>query len=384
MTDEVYQYQLLLNEMDKISKLHEQEWRKSGKYFNVFSALGVERKEIRHSALLASFLNPNAFHGMSDIFLKEFMKRIGFYDFPTKDAIVYTEEVISNYRRFDIDICSVDGRQKVVIENKIGIADHDNQLNAYFEDLGKQNLKNYKLVYLTLNGDEPTETISDEDKKDLICLSYKDDVIQIIDTISSIGNMLPQPVLEIFRQYCLTLKNLTNQGVDKIMNEEITELLLNGNNLELAEKLYKQIEPIKIQALTDFLSLLETVLKAKGYNVEITDNSPGNAARKYIGLKSAWIALKFPLRDEKNFFITFDPDNDEFWYEIKTNNESDKEATDKVCKAVGTDFKSLYIQFKTANDGFKKFVLMSNEEKKKYVTSYVDDIEMRLRNSGLF
>lgn len=380
MADENYQY--LLTEMDKISKLHEQEWKKSGKYFNVFSALGVEKKEIRHSALLATFLNPNDFHGMSDIFLKEFMNRIDFNKFPTRDALVFTEEVISNNRRLDIDICSNDGKYKVVIENKIYTVDHDKQVSAYLDDLKKQNLIDYKLVYLTLDGEEPTEEISEEDKKHLTCLSYKEDIINMLDSVASIKNMLPQPVLEVIRQYCLTLKNLTNQGVDKIMNDEISMLLLKGDNLKLAEEMYNQIEYIKKQTLTSFLTLLKEAFENKGRTVEISDNNPENAAHKYICTKNTWISLKVFLSEKIKFFIRFVPDDDEFWCQF-SEFENSEEYTKEFNNTTGTGFNSLYIQFKNPNDGFKEFARMDDDKKKEYISNYVDDIEARLEKMKL-
>ena len=112
-------YKKLLKRTNEIVILNKQEWQRSGKYFNIFSALGIERKEVRHSAILAELLNPNGMHGLGDFFLKEFLHRISFDSFPTKNAIIKKEEVITNNRRLDISITSYDGNQKIVIENKI-------------------------------------------------------------------------------------------------------------------------------------------------------------------------------------------------------------------------------------------------------------------------
>ncbi len=375
MSDDKIKYQNLLNETDKIIKLHEQEWKKSGKYFNVFSAIGVESKEIRHSALLASFLDPNGFHGMSDIFLKEFLSKIGFSIFPSKDAVVFTEEVISNNRRLDIDICSKDGKYKVVIENKIGTVDHDKQISSYIEELKRQKLIDYKLVYLTLNGEEPIEKIKEEDKKGhLVCLSYKEDILQIIDSVSSIKNLLPQPVLEIMRQYSFTIKKITNQGVDKTMNDEMKNLILHENNLQLIEELYKQIEPVKIETFTVFLQLLKKKLEEYGHNIEMTYNNSEIAAKKFISIKAEWITMKFPLHNDKVFRIDF-TSNDEVWYQI----ENDKQNTEKLNNIPNdTDFNPLFIKFKDPNEGFKKFALMSNDKKEEYISRYVENIEKKL------
>lgn len=233
----------LLNKANQIIKLNEQEWRKSGKYFNVFSALGIENKEVRHSALLAALLDPNGFHGMSDCFLKEFLHRIDFEIFPTENAIVRTEEVIRGGRRLDISIVSKDGKQKIVIENKIDTEDHDNQLSAYLNDLKTKD--SYKLIYLTLNGDEPTEDIGKQ-KEEIICLSYKDDILEMLENVSSAKNMLPHPVLEIIRQYILTIKKITNQGVDRKMDEQLlNEILKNKDTEQAAESIWNIVQVIQ-------------------------------------------------------------------------------------------------------------------------------------------
>ncbi len=220
----------LLKKVEDISNLYEQEWRKSGNYFNIFSALGVNRKEIRHSSLLASILNPNGFHGMFDAFLKEFLNHIKFHKMPSENAIVKKEEYVGKNGRFDISICSVNKKYKVIIENKIDTIDHDEQLNKYFNELNRNEYEDYRVVYLTLNGDEPIEKISTENRKKLLCLSYKNDVIDIIDTVFSLKARMPVPVFEIMRQYVLTLKEITNQGVDQKMSEDIQNLL--ASNLE--------------------------------------------------------------------------------------------------------------------------------------------------------
>lgn len=215
----------LLDEICKIWKTHEQEWRNSGNYFDIFSALGIERKEIRHSALLATLLNPNAFHGISDCFLKAFLKYIDFDKLQSENAIVKKEEYVGKNARFDISIESADKKFKVVIENKIDSKDHDNQLNKYFSELKNGEYEDYRIVYLTLYGEKPIEEIPQEDEKKLICISYENNILAIIDTVFSLKKTMPNPVSEIMKQYVLTVKNITNQGVDKKMSEEIQKLL---------------------------------------------------------------------------------------------------------------------------------------------------------------
>lgn len=384
MVENILQYQMMLNKMNEIYSAHEQKWKKSGDYFSVFSALGIERKEVRHSALLAAFLKPNEIHGISDRFLKEFLNRIDFNNFSTKDAIVKTEEVISNYRRLDIDIISSDGKYKVVIENKIDTKDHDKQISSYIADLKKQNLKDYKLVYLTLFGEEPIEKLSDEAQKHLICLSYKEDIISIISSITS-DETLPNPISEIMKQYCITLKNITNQGVDNIMNEEIAKLLLDGNNIKLAEELYKQIDTMKISVMKEFVKLLEQNLKKTGRKFSILykkENRLEEAVSRYVTSKATndgeWLIIYIGTKADANFCIVFDPDG-WYWAEFHEN----KELTDKFNLIETTDFKPLKISFKVPNEDYKEFVLKTALQKNDYVERYVRDIDARLKQMSL-
>lgn len=219
----------LLSKITKISKNYEQEWINSGNYFNIFYALGIERKEIRHSALLYSLLNPRGFHGIKDLFLKEFLSHINFDKIESKNVLVKKEEYVGKNGRFDISITSSNKKYKIVIENKIDSETHDNQLNKYFKELKEKEYYEYKIVYLTLYGKQPNETILNEDKSHLICLSYNNDIIEILNKVKVYEN-IPNPVAEIINQYISAIRKLTNQGIDKTMNEEIQLKLASSND----------------------------------------------------------------------------------------------------------------------------------------------------------
>lgn len=376
----------LLKKVNEIIKLNEQEWRKSGKYFNVFSALGIENKEVRHSALLAALLDPNGFHGISDCFLKEFLHKIDFETFPTEEAIVRTEEVIRGGRRLDISILSKDGKQKIVIENKIDTVDHDNQLSAYLRDL--ETKESYKLIYLTLNGDEPTEDI---EKEEIICLSYKNDILEMLENVASAKNMLPHPVLEILRQYILTIKKITNQGVDKKMAADLMELLLQDDNFEIIETLYKQLTDIKISVLTNFLKYLKQEFEGEKYNKEVTilyrsEGTLENAARGYASSKAnndnEYLQLSFPIRENKTFYITFSPDGYS-WSEIKPDDNS-KSYTNKLWNLIPNYCKNCNkMNFKNPNNEFKEFARKKDNEQKEWVADFAKNIENALKDMKL-
>ena len=67
----------LLNAISKIvakNKVQQEEKRKRGENFNIFSVMGLQTKEVRlHSAFLAELLNPKGNHGLGDKFLVAFL-----------------------------------------------------------------------------------------------------------------------------------------------------------------------------------------------------------------------------------------------------------------------------------------------------------------------
>ena len=67
-----------ITELYKKEKLEEARKRKEGEYFNVFNTIGLWSEEVRlHSSFIAELLNPNGSHGLSNLFLQAFFKRIG-------------------------------------------------------------------------------------------------------------------------------------------------------------------------------------------------------------------------------------------------------------------------------------------------------------------
>ena len=85
------------------------------------------------------------------------------------------------------------------------------------------------------------------------------------------------------------------------------------------------------------------------------------------------------MESGKTFILQF-ADLDEIWQII----ENDPENTEKLNKiSTVTDFKPLFIKFKSPNDEFKTFAKMNDTEREKYVSDYVGDIEARLKNLNL-
>src|SRR5690349_19066545 len=104
--------------------------------FNLFEALGAVHVELRHSDFLSFLLNPSQNHGLGDTFAKKLLQKalaastgqalpITLIDLDTWDL----DELIVLREWQNIDILLIDERNKlaVIIENKIGSTEHNEQ-----------------------------------------------------------------------------------------------------------------------------------------------------------------------------------------------------------------------------------------------------------------
>ena len=91
----------MVSEVIQKERIQKEERQKRGEYFNIFSVLRLETKEVRlHSAFLAELLNPEGSHGLGKQFLELFLNMVvrkskeePFY-FETENAKVYVEYYI--------------------------------------------------------------------------------------------------------------------------------------------------------------------------------------------------------------------------------------------------------------------------------------------------
>lgn len=155
--------------------------------FNIFRALGIVDYELRHSRFLAWLLDPQENHGLSDHFLKSFLKAITYKaeSFPVIDSDAVTlfdidswsledAEVLHEWRNIDILIKSDAHRFLCLIENKLWSTEHDDQLERYRRIVESEFGEFRRLfVYLTVEGDRPSDG-------DYLTLTHKD-VVELIE-----------------------------------------------------------------------------------------------------------------------------------------------------------------------------------------------------------
>lgn len=233
----------LLKQISEIvvkEKIQQEEKRKRGENFNIFSLLGLSTSEVRlHSAFLGELLNPDGDHGLGDEFLKAFVDTINKqvnpeFTIDTKTCKVYVEhpigEIPEDYSEGGrIDLLIRDDKDyDIIIENKIYADDQEKQLLRY-QNFAQKSSQKYVLLYLTLYGDKAKEK-STYNQVEYHCIGYKENVLPWLQRCIEIAALHPN-IREIIAQYKSNLKNILD-----IMSEsntkEVLNLLINKNNVE--------------------------------------------------------------------------------------------------------------------------------------------------------
>jgi hypothetical protein len=200
--------------------------RANGESFNLFDVLHVGHYEVRtHSPLLAELLNPKGSHGQGTVFLRHFLAGLKIQGFDTESARVLTEVSIGELGRLDIEIADRSNR-RVMIENKIYAGEQEDQLERYhIHD------PNAHLLFLTLNGDFPTEWSTNkvyqtnQFKGIFQTVSYKTDIVRWLEACRKEAATAPG-VREAITQYIHLIQRLTQQNTSERMNHELIKAVL--------------------------------------------------------------------------------------------------------------------------------------------------------------
>lgn len=227
---------------------------------NIFSALAVQRKEIRHSNFIGYLLDPNETHQLNDLVLRRALRDI-FNEsknnlrsiFDADDVDYSNVEIRREWR--NIDILIILKEDVVVIENKVDSVDHSNQLDKYKKIADKSfNGKKIHFVYLTPFGESPQEEASSEN---YINYSYEK-ISKIIESILKLyRNSMSEKIYFYLSDYLSVLKR---------------ELLMNDQMNDLARRVYAKHKEVldfifgNIPDQVNYLyPLFEQAVKNAGY-----------------------------------------------------------------------------------------------------------------------
>ena len=199
--------------------------------FNLFSVLGFEYGEIRHSNALAWLFDPKGSHGLGSSFLQRWLMTV-FHETDADSEITPVDidcwdlldvEIHREWKHIDLlFVIEFTNRSKwiVSIENKVGSKQHGNQLRRYREMVEQSFPEADKKIYIFLTKDE-----EDPDDDSYICATYG----QVHDCLKASRDsnlhLIGQEPRVLIDNYLRLLE-------EKFMNE--------SEIAELAQKIYKQ------------------------------------------------------------------------------------------------------------------------------------------------
>lgn len=313
----------LLKQVTEIRLRHEEEARRTGENWNVFYAIGKTsyERELLHSYFISVLLNPKYPAGKGSIFLKFFLEtlaeacedQLDISVFCTGNVKIITEKnigpITKDYESGGrIDIFIENGRQQIVIENKIYAKEQQNQLYRYHKKY-----PNAILFYLTLNGKEATKTgLKDLQPGQYICISYRYHILKWLEKCQQVtaGRSEFQLLDAAIRQYMGLISDLTGQGRIPKMTKEIVDVLSqNKESIESAYNIHSSYVQAQNKIVADrFLRPIETFVKNKyGQNIELkTKRDDSGVIVEFYLLVPDW----------KNIIIRFDNEH------IKIDNET--------------------------------------------------------------
>lgn len=204
-----------------------------GESFNVFKIIGIENYEIRHSNVLAWLMDKGENHDFKELFLVHFLKGISRIKNnqqkqlnlpkikPAEEDYLVCREWAFSGGFIDLLLEFPKSKVVIVIENKLGTTDAEEQLNAYKTEINARYPEFQKVyIYLTPHGDS---SVYSKDDPDWLSYSYEQ-VSEILKT-----EILPvvhdKTVNDFIRMYNITVQKY-------LLNNEVL--------FDLASKIYEK------------------------------------------------------------------------------------------------------------------------------------------------
>lgn len=199
--------------------------------FNPIKTMGMERMEIRHSAILGWLLNPQETHGLGDTFLKAFLgQALRGHDStaqPTaldvSQADMMDVEIRREWRNIDLLVLSPSNGWIFIIENKFDSGQHGCQLTRYMDVvnsafIGSDSFKIARGIFLTLWEEEPKDKRYAPIEYAVIC--------ELLDQTALSGRLPLAPEVETFlKHYLDVIREATGMSSEQDAMEKLARQL---------------------------------------------------------------------------------------------------------------------------------------------------------------
>lgn len=270
--------------------------KQNGNSFNLFNVLNIKTEELIHSSMIASLLDPHGEHGKGCLFLQKFLNIWDFgFVLDTRTTSVTTEYEIGPINSSftwggRIDILITDAHNHaIIIENKINAADQKNQLRRY-ANFAKSNKLEYAIIYLTLDGHEPSELSTGKNfSEDYAISSYQENILPWLDECKEecvAGSALHSSISQ-YSQCLRKLLNLMNKDNEK----RLLEIATNKENIDSVLTLFANENKIKRKVIDDFVEELCNKAHELGFETHIDEG--------FCEEKETFITFSIPSQSDK-------------------------------------------------------------------------------------
>lgn len=309
---------------------------------NILYMLGVENKEVIICRLLASLIEPNGLHCLGIEPLKIFLNCINvnkeYSDNTLSNAMVETEELISDNRRVDI-VIHIDS-DVIPIEVKLYAKDQDAQLCDYFnyyKAIDKDTDKDIdKIYYLTIDGKEPSKSsVGNLKKENYSCISFFKEIYSFLSDLEELSTGAENDLIKIIKDFKEVISNLKSDEENmKEIVEKITKCFEDNNNqveneflqiVKYSDKIWDEIRFLtlknSIEEKTNNKYSLKREIKNKG---ELDFDTHCKYAITYDEREVAYLAI------DLNLYIVIKDKEKRKNFEVKNSNgDSKKYETNK-------------------------------------------------------
>lgn len=235
---------------------------KAGLDYNIFTLMDIERDELAtHEYMIFTILNYRTNSALSEELTKQFLISMGLPKrFLNRKWIVEKEHFTENKGRIDLFFkTSEHGKMCVVVELKVDAEDQKRQLKRY-EDYVLENLyEDYRIIYLTLDGKEPSEQSCKgmKNPKKLLYRSFGEHLLEWLEKCIEICRVYDMDV-SFVQQYKILIKKLVEE---ESMGQDIVGLVKTSKELKACLGLADALPVIKGQVLYDFMDEIYKELK---------------------------------------------------------------------------------------------------------------------------
>lgn len=376
----------LINQVVGIIDEYEEEKRKQGLDNNIFTLMEIERRELKtHEYMILAILRHRT------ELVKQFMECMELpKSFQNESWNIEKEHHIvtkGKLGRIDLFFTSkpkmrTKKKKCVVVELKIDAGDQNNQLKRYkdyvIEKGYAENGNDYKIIYLTLDGKEPSEQSCRGSKKNILLRSFEEHILPWLESCIEICQEYGDDV-SFIQQYQILVKKLTSS---EQMEDKVTELIKGSEELRKCIEIKQALPAIKGQLLYDFMDAINLELQNKGGEVLKEDYECAKIyydGRAHIPIcafkivdfneKNKKITLALVIRVDYNLSFHFqylDEDNNT----ISKENFKKKKINEKVANSI---IQVLNIEIRSNSNESIAHEIIKNENNQIYDFKHFDE-----------